>query len=568
MTKETIAIVGMGCRLPGAGSVEELWGLLSSGTDATSFTPPSRYDAELLYSKRPERGKVISQRSGYIEDVGLFDAEYFGMSEGEANALDPQQRLLMMVAVEAFEDAGISLDDLAGTRSGVYIGNMHQDYWSLLAKRGLEHISPSAIYNYLSILSGRLAYTFDLRGPSISLDTACSSSLVTVHLACQALRTGEAEIALAGGVNLKLTPDEDVLLSQVRMLAPDGRCKFGDASANGFAPSDGVGLVVLKTLSKAQQDGDRIRGLLLGSVTSNDGALSGSLLAPSTEAHAQMLRWAYEDAGVDPADVSFVEAHGTGTPMIDPVEFQALSQVMGAGRPMDRPLLVGSIKSNIGHTEGAAGVASLIKTVLCLENRCVVPSLHFKNPNPKIPWDDLPLKVPTDIEYLPETHRLVAGISAQGISSANTHLVVGEAPESTEAPVPPSTNVEYLFRISAKCESALIGLARKYLSYLEKHGEAHKYSILDICFSSCRRRARQEVGYEVLVSTHGGLTQALRGYLKEGGRPAVKHDGSFEFPSEARYVPLPSYAWQLKHYWLPKEDDEAAVIPPELAGPS
>jgi len=558
---EPIAVVGMACRLPGADSVSALWELLRAGRDATSRTPSDRYDVDELYAPEPTPGKVISRRSGYLDDPSQFDAAFFGMSAREAKNLDPQQRLLLMTTWEAFEDAGIPPADVAGSRTGVYVGSMHLDYWDLQARRGLENLGPSAIYNYRCVLSGQLSYVFDLRGPSIALDTACSSSLVAVHLACQSLRAGESQLAVAAGVNLKLTPDEDVLLSQVRMLAPDGRCKFGDASANGFAPSDGVGVVILKPLSRALADGDRVRAVILGSAISNDGASSGSLLAPSVEGHTQMLRWAYEDAGVDPADVDFVEAHGTGTPLIDPVEFAGLGEVLGAGREPERPCFVGSVKTNVGHTEGAAGVTALIKTVLCLEHHEVVPSLHFNTPNPNVAWDDLPLVVPTAPTKLPVLDRpVIAGVSGQGISSVNTHLVVGQAlpaPQRAE----PDTGRTHLLVLSARSPEALEDLVGSYVNYLGPGGDGHELSLRDICFSAARRRQQFEHRLAVAGRTHAELVSALRDRNVVARESAVGDaaaafvdgrdvDWTAILDPGARYVPLPSYPWRTERYWL------------------
>jgi acyl transferase domain-containing protein len=534
---------------------------------ATSETPPDRYDIDELYAPQPTPGKVISRRSGYLPQAAHFDAEFFGMSTAQAANLDPQQRLLMMTAWEALEDAGIPPQRVAGSRTGVYVGNMHLDYWDLAARRGLEALSPSHVYNQRSILSGRLSYTFDLRGPSITLDTACSSSLVAIHLACQSLRAGETTMALAAGVNLKLTPDEDVLLSQVGMLAPDGRCKFGDQRANGFAPSDGAGVIVLKPLSKALADGDRIRALVLGSATGNDGRSHRELLTPSVEGHVEMLRWAYEDAGVSPANVDFIEAHGTGTPMIDPVEFTALGEVLGKDRPADRPCYVGSVKSNIGHTEGAAGIAALIKTVLCLEHRQIVPSLHYQTPNPKIPWPDLPLRVPTEPLPIPERGRpLIAGISGQGISATNAHLVIGQADHPTPCE-PPPVGGPHLFVTSARTYSALRDTVIAYLSYLAPEGLGRAHQFADICRSAALNRHHHAKRLAIVAGNHQELSDRLQAFL-DGELPppraddtalqAFAHDylagepveWASAFVQDTRYVPLPTYPWQTKRYWL------------------
>lgn len=600
---QPIAIVGMSCRFPGANNADELWELLSSGTDATSETPASRYNTEDLYSDYPALGKVSSRRAGYLSDIDQFDARFFGLSAGEAENLDPQQRLLMMTAWEAFEDAGMPPDRVAGTRTGVYVGSMHLDYWDLIAQRGLRKFTPFSIYNYRSVLSGRLAYTFDLRGPCITVDTACSSSLVAVHLACQSLRAGETTLAIAAGVNLKLTADEDVLLSQAGTLAPDGRCKFGDASADGFAASDGVGVVVLKPLAQALADNDRVRAVVLGSAIGNDGASSNSLLTPSVEGQIEMLRWAYADAGIDPADVDFIEAHGTGTPLIDPAEFAGLAAVLGKERSPDHPCFVGSIKTNIGHTEGAAGIAGLIKTVLCLEHHQVVPSLHYNTPNPAIPWDDLPLIVPTTVQSLPTVDRpAIAGISGQGISSANTHLVIGQADARWVAPRSSAqVGQAHTLVVSAHTSNALDDLARAYIRHLGPEGIGREFELRDVCYTAANRRHHHAYRLAITAADHDALIIALGCFLDRTNAPglAVGHvsnpdlqtgrrlqagqqsnlpldhvavryvtgqpiDWSVLAEPGARFVPAPTYPWQTERYWLepdPRISEVAAPTP-------
>jgi amino acid adenylation domain-containing protein len=513
--RQPIAVIGMGCRFPGAASVAELWELLRNGVDATSDTPMDRYDINALYSPVPRIGKVISRRAGYLHDIDQFDAAFFGLSDNAAKYLDPQQRLLMMTAWEALEDAGVPPERIAGSRTGVYVGAEYTDYADLIARQGLTAIDLSALFNFRSLLSGRLSFLFDLHGPSICLDTACSSSLVAAHLACQSLRAGETTLALVAGVNLKLVPDRDVLLSRARVLAPDGRCKFGAATADGAAFSDGVGVVVLKPLDRALADGDRVRALILGSAVSNDGASSGTLLTPSVEGHAEMLRWAYHDAGVDPADVDFVEAHGTGTQMIDRVEFAGLNEVLCRNRPNDRPCFVGSIKTNIGHTEGAAGVAALIKTILCLENRQIVPSLHFQTPNPNISWDNILLVVPTKLHPVPDRERpLIAGVSGQGISCVNAHLVIRQADAAWNATrLPAMLERPHLLVLSARTLAALEDLALAYIGYLQPGGSGYDLGLRDICYSAAIRRQHHAHRLAIIAPNHQTLISKLRSFL-------------------------------------------------------
>lgn len=558
--REPIAVIGMACRFAGADSPAALWEVLREGRDTTGETPRSRYNAEALYSPSPRPGTVISRRGGYLDGVAAFDAEFFGMTESEARTVDPQHRLALTTAWEALEDAGVRASRLAGSRTGVYLGASYEDYFGLMTRGGLDTIDVPALGSMRSLLPARLSYLLDLRGPSICVDTACSSSLVAVHLAVQSLRIGECGLALAGGVNLKLLPDRDVLFSRARVLAPDGRCKFGDAGADGAAFSEGVGVLVLKPLARALADGDRVRAVILGSAVTNDGASSGSLLTPSVEAHAEMLRWAYEDAGVTPSDVDFVEAHGTGTQMIDPVEFAGLAEVLGEGRPADRPCYVGSVKSNIGHAESAGGVAGLIKTVLCLEHRQVAPSLHFTNPNPAVDWARIPLVVPTAPQSLPDRGRpVLAGVSGQGISSVNAHIVLARADPAPRERPPAQPGRCHLLPLSARSQQALTALARSYLDHLAGPGRAE--APRDVCFSAAVRREHHPYRLIVAGRNHDELAEQLRRHLDGdaldvAAGPAADYLAGLEVDwleltdPDARFVPLPTYQWQNRDHWL------------------
>ena len=533
---EPIAIVGLGCRFAGASSPERLWDLLVARVDATSDTPRGRFDADALYSPDPAPGRLSGRRAGFIDGVEQFDAEFFGIPDAEAAELDPQQRLLLMTAWEALEDAGYPPGKLHGAPAGVYVGAMHTHYQQLQFDAGLTAIGAGAIANYASLLAGRLSFEFDLRGPSISLDTACSSSLVAVHLACQSLRAGEAPWALAAGVNLKLRPQDDVLFSQVGVLAPDGRCKFGDAHANGFAPSDGAGVVVLKPLDHAVEDADRIRAVILGSAVTNDGRSSGTLLRPSSDGFSSMLRLAYEQAGVSPGDVDFIEAHGTGTRAIDPVELNTLGAFLVKDRPPQRRCLIGSVKSNIGHPQGAAGMAGLIKTVLCLEHRQVPASLHFTTPNPKIAWDDLPIEVPVNLHTLPDLSRpAIAGVSAQGLSATNAHIVLREGARPSRRRPARAPRQAHLLAISARSEDALSDLASAYIVYLQPGGRGNGYAVGDICFSAATRRDHHNHRLAVVGTSHRQLADQLRHRL---GVHAVSRSRG-RLPADEGPAPLP-----------------------------
>lgn len=429
-----VAIVGMGCRFPGAPDVASYWSALLDGVDAISEVPISRWDAGSLYDPDPDApGKTSSVWGGFVDGVELFDAEFFGISPREAVSIDPQQRLLLETAWRALEDGGLAVERLPARNTGVYVGISTNDYASLLSeRRGRAWIDAHAtLGNSVAVAAGRLSYTFGLQGPAMSIDTACSSSLVAVHLAIRALRWGEIDVALAAGVNLTLTPELTISFSKARMMAADGRCKTFDAAADGYVRGEGCGVVVLKRLDDALRDGDRIRAVLLGSAVNQDGKSNG-LTAPNGPSQAAVLRAAFADACVEPAQVSLIEAHGTGTSLGDPIEAGALGEVF-RGREPDAPLpLVASVKTNIGHLEAAAGVAGLIKTALSLEHRLVPPHLHFRELNPHVAASDFPLRIPVAIESMPAVDgRSIAGVSSFGFSGTNAHVVM-EAPPVRE----------------------------------------------------------------------------------------------------------------------------------------
>ncbi len=491
---------GIGCRYPGgADSPQALWRLLCDGVDAISPIPPDRFDADSLYDPRPSApGKIAAHFGGFLrEPLDQFDAAFFGISPREAMAIDPQQRLLLEIAWEALEDAGLPRERLAGVRGGVYVGMWSNEYEDRMYAdiRDIDLYVTTGGGRYSA--SGRLSYIFDLQGPSLTLDTACSSSLVAVHLACQSLRDGESTIALAGGVNLILQPHISIGYSRSRMLSPDGRCKFGDARANGYVRSEGAGMVVLKTLSQALADGDRIYSLVLGSAVNNDGHSSGLLVAPSGQGQEAMLREAYRQAGIVPGRVHYVEAHGTGTGVGDPTELGALGHVLSEGRPEDDRCVIGSIKTNIGHTEAASGVAGLIKAALCLQQRCIPPSLHFQTPNPNIPWDALRISIPTTVQPWPDdSGPAYAGVNSFGITGTNAHLVL-QSPPQVE-PRSASTAEPYLLPISAETPEALAAAVEDWRSFLAAPDAP---ALADIAYSAAVRRTHLEQRLAIVAGT-------------------------------------------------------------------
>ncbi|MGW0790139.1 SDR family NAD(P)-dependent oxidoreductase [Streptomyces sp. NPDC002911] len=433
--RDDIAVIGLSCRLPRATDPDAFWRLLSTGTTAVSEIPDGRWDASELYdadSTRP--GKTNSRWGGFLEDVGHFDAEFFGISPREAAAMDPQQRLMLELSWEALENAGVVPGSLRGAHVGVFAGAIGTDYATLSQQQGLESIDHHTVVGLSrGLIANRVSYAWGLRGPSFVVDSAQSSSLVAVHLACESLRSGESELALAGGVHLNVVPDSTVAASKFGGLSPDGRCHTFDERANGYVRGEGGGLVVLKPLRKALADGDTVYCVIRGSAVNNDGASDG-LTTPDVSAQESVLRTAYERAGVEPSRVQYVELHGTGTKVGDPIEAAALGAVTADGRADSAPLAVGSAKTNVGHLEGAAGITGLLKTVLAIRYGQLPPSLNFEQPNPRIPFAELGLRVQTELsDWGHPAHERLAGVSSFGMGGANCHVVLSGAPRTVHA---------------------------------------------------------------------------------------------------------------------------------------
>lgn len=559
--REPIAIIGIGCRVPGGGNdPESFWRLMRDAVDAISRVPADRWDIDALYDSNPEApGRIATREGGFLGAVDEFDSAFFGIAPREAAGMDPQQRLLLEVSWEALEHAGQAPDRLERSSTGVYVGVSSSDYTYLQLKSHdpalLDAHFTSGIAH--SIFSGRVSYLLGLQGPSLTIDTACSSSLVAVHLACQALRAGECRMALAGGVNLILAPDVFIALSHSRMLAPDGRCKTFDAAADGFARGEGCGVVVLKRLSDARADGDRILAVIRGSAVNQDGPSSG-LTAPNGPAQEAVIREALARAGVAPREVGFIEAHGTGTQLGDPLEVHALGAVFGQDRTSVPPLWLGSAKTNLGHLEAAAGVVGLIKLVLALRHGTIPAHLHFRTPSPHIHWADFPLRVPTQtVPWEPIDGRRIGGVSSFGFSGTNAHLVVEEAAavqaaagagsrigvtapvtaaldaiagpdvhasanpgahaSATAAAVAPGAATALarracLFALSARDEKALAELAGRYVAALAKCGDA---DLADVCHTANAGRAHFSARVAIVASSMAELRSAL-GALAEG----------------------------------------------------
>ena len=473
-----LAVIGMGCRFPGGvHDPEQFWELLSSGVDAISEVPESRWDLQELYDRNPATpGKMATRWGGFIEAPELFDAKFFGIAPTEAMSMDPQQRLLLETSWETLEHAGIAPSRLAGTKTGVFVGICNGDYSQVALNSPREKISPYFAPGLShAMAAGRISYVLGFQGPSMAVDTSCSASLVAVHLACQSLRLGECNAALAGGVNLILNPDITIALSQSRMMAPDGRCKAFSESANGFVRGEGCGMILLKRLPDAIRDRNRILAVIRGSACNQDGRSSG-LTVPHGPSQEAVLSGALADAGMRPHDVDYVEAHGTGTSLGDPIEAGALNAVFAEESRKSEPLLVGSVKTNFGHLESAAGIAGLMKLVLSIQRGKIPASLHFDTPNHRIEWDHLPLQVASELQPWNRRGRTrVGGVSAFGFSGTNAHVIVEEyrqTVETREALVSQAAAAAeglQLFPLSAKTETALKSTAAALHRYLLEH---------------------------------------------------------------------------------------------------
>lgn len=497
---DDIAIIGMGLRLPGgANSPKLFWELLREGRDAIAEVPRGRWEGNEDWDDAVRSG-------GFLQEVDGFDAAFFGISPREAETLDPQQRLLLEVSWEALENAGINPQRLRQSQTGVFCGISSNDY--AMRFSSAERLAINGYIgtgNAASVAVGRISYLLGLNGPSLAVDTACSSSLVAVHLACQSLRLHESDMALAGGVNLLLSPETSLFLHYGQALSGTGRCRTFDASADGYVRAEGCGVVVLKRLQNAIADGDRICAVIRGSAINHDGQSSG-LTVPSGKAQEAVLRTALQAACIDPLDVDYVEAHGTGTPLGDPIEVRALSSVYCAQRSTDKPLRLGSVKTNVGHLEAAAGITALIKVVLQLQERAYAPSLHFSQPNPRIPWQESPLEVCAQFARW-ETPRRIAGVSSFGMSGTNAHVLLQSAPNAVEPVEAIPAERSQLLMLSAQSESALRQLET---TYGNSQGLSEKSSLAALCYTANVGRAQFRYRRAVVGRDMEAIQSALR----------------------------------------------------------
>jgi acyl transferase domain-containing protein len=518
--REPIAIIGAGCRFPGgAEGIDDFWELLAGSTDAITRFPADRWDPEPYYDPDPGvPGKAYVIDGGFVEGVEKFDPVPFRVSPAEAVGMDPQQRLALETAWSALENAGIAPDSLEGARTGIFFGASTSDYVRMRQQFApIEDVDGYQVMGENSLIAGRLAHTLGVHGPALMIDTSCSSSLVAIHLACQSLRRLECDSALAGGVNVMLSPYGFVLVSKAQALSHDGRCKTFDASADGYVRAEGCGVIVLRRLSDAQRNQDQVLAVIRGSAVNHDGRSSG-IAVPNGEAQRDVLRAALRDAGVRGHEVGYVEAHGTGTALGDPIELHALDAVYGPRRPADQPLWVGSVKTNIGHLEAAAGIAGVIKTALVVHHGQIPPHLHFNEPNPNIEWDRISVSVPTAGVGWPETEGpRLAGVSSFGASGTNAHLVISSAP-----PVEPASDRDTesgrpgLLVLSARSAGGLRALAERYHERLDDD-----LPLSAVCRTAALGRSHHPHRLAILGSSTTEVKARLGDYLDGRDAPRV-----------------------------------------------
>ena len=509
-----IAIVGMACRFPGAPDITGFWKLLREGRSGIGPLPDRRWDDAAILDDDPAApGKSCVRVAGYLNGIDGFDALFFGISPREAQWMDPQQRLILETVYEAVEDAGIPIEQLSGSRTAVYVGSCSNDYELLVCQPAIvESLSDpyAPIGISPNVMSGRVSYCFNLRGPSMTVDTACSSSLVAVHLACKGLEDGEATLALAVGVNIIASPLSNILLSKPKGIALDGVCRAFDARGSGTVRGEGAGVVLLKPLDAAIRDGDPIYAVIRGTAVLQDGRTNG-LSAPNGAAQQDVIRAALRRAGISARDLRYVEAHGTGTPLGDPIELMALGSVLAEGTDARDPCGVGSVKTNIGHLEGAAGIAGLIKAALVLKHGEVPASLNFERPSPNVPLDRLPLKVVGERVPLEGSATAAVGVSSFGWSGTNAHAILSAAPAEEPAPVTEEARLRML-PLSARTKSALVTLAGEVEKMLRRGTDRwdRPASVADLCYSAGLRRAHHGYRLAVIGATAEALAESLQ----------------------------------------------------------
>lgn len=598
---EPIAIIGMSCRLPEAKNLSQFWQLLLQGKNVITPLPEQRWQLLQGTEEIAMKDDSLKYWGGYLDQIDAFDAYFFGISPREAMRMDPQQRLMLEVAYEALEDAGLRLKAIQGSKMGVFSSLYASQYGPLQAQDCEMDALLLSTGSAVSIAANRISYLFDLQGPSLSIDTACSSSLIALQLACLSIQTRQCETALVNAVNINLLPSLHALLAKATMLSPSGQCHTFDARADGYVQGEGAGSVVLKPLSQALKDQDRIYAVIAGSAMNQDGRTNG-LTAPNGMQQEKLLAQAYRAAGLSPAEVSYLECHGTGTFLGDPIEVQALGEVVGKDRNPQEPCFIGSVKTNVGHLEPAAGIISLIKTALILKHRQIPPHLNFSEANPHIPFADYALAIPQKIQPLPlYGEHYIAGLSGFGFGGANGHVVLRTLTEiETEAaPAKPLARPEELFTLSAKSLTALDQLKTEWLDYLRANPEI---SLAQVCHNLHLRRNHFNQRLAIVCTSYSDLLEKLSNLQlnqpdpKAGffvstldnqqpsvmpAEPIDSHSLAEHYVNQAEIdwlayesnraypaLEMPLYPWQHKSYWptFRREAGLATATKSPLAG--
>lgn len=578
---EPIAVVGMACRFPGAESLDEFWNLLSNGESAITEVPKSRWDADAIFNKNSDvPGSIYTKAGGFVNDIESFDADFFGITPREAITLDPQQRLTLEVSWQALENAGIPPSSMRGSRTGVYFGVGANEYGALWPDRSSSIDPYFATGNALNAISGRVSFTFGFEGPSVAVDTACSSSLVAIHQAIQGLRTGDCDAALAGGVNVLLRSDSMIAACRANMLSPEGRCKTFSADADGYVRGEGCGVVLLKRLSDVQPH-ERIWGIIKGSAVNQDGASSG-LTVPHGPSQQRVIRAALSQAERAPAEVHYVEAHGTGTSLGDPIEVQAAASVYGEGRLSESPLLIGSVKTNIGHLESAAGVAGVIKILLSIHHHQIPAHLNFTTPNPHIPWETLPIKVASGSHTWMSESPLLAGLSGFGFTGTNAHMVIEEPADIVRHA---NNNDEQQLKILALSANSKVGLkelAANYVNWFLAHPDVDLAAVCKTAATgrdhflhrvAIKGRNVQEIVANIIPLIHNEEVKD-RDRSDEAVTICQSYEEGNELPLLEYYsqlslkpVDLPTYPFQRKRFWISDRSSALANQRPLKAKP-
>lgn len=575
---EKIAIIGLGCRFPKANNPEAFWYLLRNGVDTVTEVPLERWNIDELYNSEPGTpGKICSRWGSFLDKVDHFDPGFFNISPREAERMDPQQRIFLEVAWEALEQAGLAPDKLAESMTGVFVGAATVNYDQFLFKNVSDLTQISAydgIGTTMSVIANRLSYLLNLKGPSLAVETACSSSLVALHLACQSLRAGETNLCIVGGVNLILSPELNIIFSQAQMLSPDGRCKTFDASANGYVRGEGCGAVIIKRLSDAIRDEDNILAVVRGSALNQDGRSNG-LTAPNGLSQQSVIRQALANAGVEPKQISYVETHGTGTSLGDPIEIKSLKAVLMEDRQLDQICWLGSVKTNIGHLEAAAGIASLIKTVLCIRHQEIPPHLHLNKLNPYIRIENTPLSISTELQKWSVNHGTrLAGVSSFGFGGTNAHVILEEPPTISETVTKKFERPIHLLTLSAKSETALVELAQRYEIFLGNHPTL---TLSDICFTANVGRSHFDHRLATVVETTEQLRQQLRTFAEGNDSADLVHSRlvrrqhgkiAFLFTGQgSQYVGMGSQLYQTQPLFRKTLDHCDEILRPYLKQP-